>query len=128
MTGGPERPRVAVIGLDAAEPTLVEELMESGAMPALAGLRRRGAYCRLHSEPGWRAGRAWETFLTGQADYPSAAAFDPATYESVQLGSRRKRPFYAVEPALNVLALDVPYMSLWYPAPGRVRYSGYRYR
>jgi len=118
MTSVPGKPRVAVIGLDGAEPTLVEELMESGAMPALARLRQRGAYCRLLSEPGWQAGRVWESFLTGEADFPSAALFDPATYESFQLGSRHKRPFYMVDPPLNLLALDVPYMSLQYPAPG----------
>ncbi len=109
---------VAVIGLDGAEPELVEELMASGAMPHLARLRERSASCRLYSEANWRSGRVWETFLTGVADFPSAALFDPETYESAQLGARRKPPFYARVPDLRVLALDVPYQSLWYDVPG----------
>ncbi len=60
----------------------------------------------------------WETLLTGEADFPSASLFDPATYSNDQLGSRKKPPFYAQIPQLNLLALDVPYMSLWYDVPG----------
>ena len=110
--------RVAVIGLDAAEPQLVEEMVAGGELPNLARLQASGAQCRLRSESTWRSGRVWETFLTGQADFPSAAIFDPATYETTQLGSRRKEPFYARIPNLKLLAIDVPYMSLWYDVPG----------
>jgi predicted AlkP superfamily phosphohydrolase/phosphomutase len=110
--------RVAVIGLDAAEPQLVDQMMAAGELPTLSRLKRSGGTCRLHSEATWRSGRVWETLLTGAADFPSAALFDPATYESYQLGSRRKPPFYANIPGLNLLAIDVPYMSLWYDTAG----------
>ncbi len=110
--------RVAVIGLDAVEPHLVDQMIAGGELPTLARLQASGARCRLHSESTWRSGRVWETFLTGQADFPSAAVFDPATYETTQLGSRRKEPFYARIPDLKLLAIDVPYMSLWYDTPG----------
>lgn len=110
--------RLAVIGLDAVEVDHVERMLAQGLLPTLASLRARGTWCRLQSEATWRAGRVWETFLCGNADFPSATRFDPATYESWQVGSRRKTPFYARIPGLKVLALDVPYMSLWYGVPG----------
>ncbi len=110
--------RVAVIGLDAAEPELIEQMIAAGELPTLARLQHSGARCRLASEATWRSGRVWETMLTGQADFPSAALFDPATYSSYQVGSRKKPPFYTKIPDLNLLALDVPYMSLWYDMPG----------
>jgi predicted AlkP superfamily phosphohydrolase/phosphomutase len=110
--------RLAVIGLDAAEPLLVDRLIAQGELPTLARLKRSGARCRLHSEATWRAGRVWETLLTGTADNPSANFFDRQRYISWQIGSRKKTPFYADVPGLNVLAIDVPYMSLWYDVPG----------
>ncbi len=110
--------RVAVIGLDAAERTLIEDLIGRGDLPNLARIRARSARCELESEATWRSGRVWETFLTGVADWPSAIVFDPATYDTYQLGARRKRPFYATDPPLSVLALDVPYMSLWHQVDG----------
>ncbi|MDX1944600.1 MAG: alkaline phosphatase family protein [Pirellulaceae bacterium] len=110
--------RVAMIGLDAAEPELIERMMAAGQLPTLARLKQRSAHCRLHSEATWRSGRVWETFLTGEADFASAALFEPATYASFQLGSRKKAPFYAQVPRAKLVALDVPYLSLWHDTPG----------
>ena len=110
--------RLAVIGLDAVEPRLVDRLIGEGKLPTLARLSRSGAHCRLHSESTWRSGRVWETLLTGTADFPSANFFDKHEYRSWQIGSRKKTPFYALMANLNVLAIDVPYMSLWYDMPG----------
>ena len=110
--------RLAVIGLDAAEPEFLERLIAEGRLPTLARLRQASARCNLHSEATWRAGRVWETLLSGTADFPSANVFDTREYRSWQLGARKKTPFYADMPGLNVLAIDVPYMSLWYDVPG----------
>lgn len=110
--------RLAVIGLDAAEPQFLERLIADGRLPTLARLRRQSARCYLHSEATWRAGRVWETLLTGTADFPSANLFDTREYRSWQLGARKKTPFYADIPGTSVLAIDVPYMSLWYDVPG----------
>ena len=110
--------RVAVIGIDAAEWGLLERLMGEGEMPNLARLAERGATCTLRSESTWRSGRVWETLLTGVADFPSAALFEPESYSSWLVGARRRRPFYLDVPNARVLALDVPYMSLSYEVPG----------
>ena len=49
--------RVAVIGLDAAEPHLIERMIADGELPTLARLRQAGARCELTSEATWRSGR-----------------------------------------------------------------------
>ena len=58
-------PPVLMIGLDAAEPELIERWMGDGTLPSLAGLRARGSYRRLASSAAWLAGSPWPTFYTG---------------------------------------------------------------
>ena len=54
-----------MIGLDAAEPRLIERWTDDGSLPALARLRREGAYGRLSSSADWLVGSPWPTFYTG---------------------------------------------------------------
>jgi predicted AlkP superfamily phosphohydrolase/phosphomutase len=56
-----------MIGLDAAEPRLVERWMDDGTLPNLRRLRERGAYGRLASSAEYLAGSPWPTFYTGQS-------------------------------------------------------------
>lgn len=56
---------VIAIGLDAAEPTLVERLVEQGVLKNLAMLRQQGGYGRLKNFSSYRAETPWTTFLTG---------------------------------------------------------------
>ena len=62
---GPAAP-VMMIGLDAAELTLVERLCDEGKLPTLAGLRRHGCFGSLESEATILAGGVWPTFYTGK--------------------------------------------------------------
>jgi predicted AlkP superfamily phosphohydrolase/phosphomutase len=117
-SAGPAPSRVAVIGLDAAEWSYLESLMSRGDMPNLARLRDRSAVATLGSEWTWRAGRVWETFLVGRADRPSAIVFDPATYRTFLPGARLDPPFYADQPDLRLVALDVPYLTLAHDVAG----------
>lgn len=110
--------RLAMIGLDSAEITFVNKLIAAGELPTLGRLKYGGARATLRAESAWRNGRVWETVLTGHPVLSSAALFDPDNYSCHQLGSRKIEPFYTRMPNLNVLALDVPYMSLWYDVPG----------
>jgi predicted AlkP superfamily phosphohydrolase/phosphomutase len=57
--------RVLLLGLDAAEPRLIEEGIAAGWLPNLRVLRARGAYGRLASSARWLAGSPWPTFYTG---------------------------------------------------------------
>src|SRR5262245_23554134 len=58
--------RVLMIGLDAAEPSLVERWIDDGSLPALRELRRAGTYGRLRSTADWLVGSPWASFYTGQ--------------------------------------------------------------
>jgi predicted AlkP superfamily phosphohydrolase/phosphomutase len=56
---------VLMIGLDAAESSLVEQWMNDGSLPNLKWLRDRGAYGRLASTADWLSSSPWPTFYTG---------------------------------------------------------------
>jgi predicted AlkP superfamily phosphohydrolase/phosphomutase len=56
---------VMMIGLDAAELTLVERLCDDGKLPTLAGLKRHGCFASLEAEATIFAGAVWPTFYTG---------------------------------------------------------------
>jgi len=57
--------RFILIGLDGAEPSLVEQWMTEGRLPALARLRREGGYCPLASTMPPATFPAWTTCVTG---------------------------------------------------------------
>ncbi len=57
--------RVLMIGLDAAEPRLVEEWTSEGRLPNLGGLLARGSYGRLRPPDGCLIGPPWPSFYTG---------------------------------------------------------------
>jgi predicted AlkP superfamily phosphohydrolase/phosphomutase len=107
--------RVAAIGIDAAEWTLMEELFATGDLPHLAALRARSAVARLDDQLDYRTGLVWEHFLTGRGAAGNhrwaAVEFDPATYDVWQEGARGVVPFYAAEPPLRAVIFDVPYAT-----------------
>jgi predicted AlkP superfamily phosphohydrolase/phosphomutase len=110
-------PRVAVIGLDAAEWTLIEPLMASGELPHLARLRETAAFCRLR-QPTPLTEQPWASFLTGSPAPLTALRFDPDTCQSSEVGAPRVPPFYARLPGLRSIVVDVPRMTLAYPVDG----------
>src|SRR3989339_8778 len=57
--------KVIAIGLDAAEPSLIEKWMAEGYLKNLAALRSQGAYGTLSSSADWLVGSTWPTFYTG---------------------------------------------------------------
>jgi predicted AlkP superfamily phosphohydrolase/phosphomutase len=57
--------RVLMIGLDAAEVTLVTKWIEDGSLPNLRALRQRGAFGPLASSADWLSASPWPTFYTG---------------------------------------------------------------
>jgi len=56
--------RILFIGLDSAEPELLQRWMDSGAMPALAALRDRSAWGSAETPSGFGNGVAWPSFYT----------------------------------------------------------------
>lgn len=121
--------RVAAVGLDGAEWTLIERMLEDGELPHLSSLRGRSAVARLRDPADYRTGLVWEHFLTGKSAEGnrrwSAVEFDPGSYGAWQVGGRKIPPFYAqsgssdggTAPPIATIAFDVPYVSL----TGRVK-------
>jgi predicted AlkP superfamily phosphohydrolase/phosphomutase len=58
--------RVLAIGIDAAEATLVKQLIEQKEMPALASLLDDGQWLRVESPAHIGSGAVWPTFMTGE--------------------------------------------------------------
>ena len=56
---------IVAIGLDAADPVLLEEWLDAGHLPNLAKMRSDGGYGRLENIDHYKAETPWTTFLTG---------------------------------------------------------------
>lgn len=57
--------KVIVVGLDGLEPSIVEPMIEAGALPNLHRLRNAGGYARLGTTLPAQTPVAWSTFATG---------------------------------------------------------------
>ncbi|MBU1191689.1 MAG: alkaline phosphatase family protein [Gammaproteobacteria bacterium] len=57
---------VLMIGLDAAELSLVRQWMDAGLLPNLRALRERGAFGPMRSTARWLVGSPWQSFFTSQ--------------------------------------------------------------
>ena len=110
------RSRVLMIGLDAAEPRLVEQWMDEGSLPHLRSLRARGGYGRLASSADWLAGSPWPTFYTGRMP-PDHGLYHYLQWRADLMALVRPspdwlkvRPFWRdlSEAGRHVVAIDVP--------------------
>ena len=59
------KPKILVIGLDAATMDLVRPWADEGHLPALARLMREGSTSTLRSTPNMHSASAWTSILTG---------------------------------------------------------------
>jgi predicted AlkP superfamily phosphohydrolase/phosphomutase len=59
------KPKILVIGLDAATMDLVKPWAHLGYLPALASLMREGSHSTLRSTPNMHSASAWTSILTG---------------------------------------------------------------
>jgi len=86
--------RVLVIGLDAAEATLIERWAADGALPGFAELIARGSHCRLANSLETLPGAIWPEIESGRS-----CGKLPLYYHPVQLhtGEARMRPILAEE-------------------------------
>ena len=83
--------QVLLIGLDAAEPELIERWSRDGTLPNLASLLARGSYGRLHPPDGVLLGPPWPSFYTGKP------VSEHGLYESVVWRPDRMRETRATE-------------------------------
>jgi predicted AlkP superfamily phosphohydrolase/phosphomutase/tetratricopeptide (TPR) repeat protein len=79
--GSSLHPRVLLIGIDGADPRIVDRLIAAGKLPTIDRLRREGAYAPLRSREPLLSPLIWTTIGTGRApqdhgvlDFVEAAA------------------------------------------------------
>jgi predicted AlkP superfamily phosphohydrolase/phosphomutase len=106
---------VIAIGLDAAEPSLLEKWMSQGHLKNLRRLRDQGAYTRLKNLDYCSAETPWTTFLTGcspqTTGYWSPLKFREGTYAMETLAAydfSEYSPFYALGEDYRVAVFDMP--------------------
>lgn len=106
---------VIAIGLDAADPTLIEKWIAQGHLPNLSQLRSQGAYARLKTYEYYRAETPWTTFLTGfspqQTGYWAPLKIKPGTYQLEDIQAydfTEHQPFYALGDDYRVAVFDMP--------------------
>jgi predicted AlkP superfamily phosphohydrolase/phosphomutase len=109
---------VIAIGLDAADPVLLDRWMSQGRLENLAALRERGASCRLTTYDFCRAESSNTAFLTGcapmKSGHWSAFKFDAASYgvSEIPYDYQEYPPFYALGDDYRVAVFDMPQTAL----------------
>ncbi|MCA1992823.1 MAG: alkaline phosphatase family protein [Coleofasciculus sp. S288] len=106
---------VIAIGLDAADPILLETWMSQGHLQNLKRFREQGAYGRLTNIEYYKAETPWTTFLTGclpqKTGYWSPVKFHEGTYDVEQIEAydfTGYSPFYALGDDYRVAVFDMP--------------------
>lgn len=110
---------VIAIGLDAADPSLIENWMSQGHLKNLKQLCDRGLYTRLKTFNYYRAETPWTTFLTGcspqKTGYWAPVKFHEGTYEAEEIEAydfSEYDPFYALGDDYQVAVFDMPQSTL----------------
>ncbi len=110
--------KVLIIGLDAADPSLVQRWANDGTLPAMRGLMHTTMWGAVENPHGVAAGSAWPTFATGllpgrHGQFDGTKRFDPATYRTRRLTpTELKDTFWKrlSDAGRKVAVIDVPYM------------------
>lgn len=108
---------VVALGLDAADPVLLERYMAAGHLPVLSRLRQEGAYARLTTFEYCRAEASNTTFLTGcspaKHGYWSPFRFKTDyTVETTPYEFADYQPFYGLGSDFRVAVFDLPQSRL----------------
>jgi predicted AlkP superfamily phosphohydrolase/phosphomutase len=115
------KPRLLVLGIDAADPLLVERWTADGTMPNLARLMREGLSGRSGGLEGFCVGSTWPSFYTGVSPaghgHHSLVQLRPGSYDyyEVTAGDVTKAPPFwehLGEQGRRVAILDVPLTRL----------------
>ena len=113
------RKPVVAIGMDAAEPSLLEDWMSQGYLKNLSRLREQGVYGRLQNFDDSNVETAWTTFATGcspqKTGFWAHMGFREGTYETETRAAydfKEYPAFYALGENYRVAAFDVPQVRL----------------
>ena len=114
---------VLMIGLDAAESTLIQRWMAQGLLPNLSGLMERGGWTTLRPAPDWMVGSLWPSFYTSST-IDRFGMYHYLVWRPDRMATERPNPEWMPlepfwrhleAPGRRVIALDVP---LCYPPRG----------
>ena len=75
--------KLLVIGIDAAEASLLDAWSETGYLPTLRSLREAGLCCRIENPPGIYTGAVWPSFFTAVSPGRHGRYF----YRQIEVGS-----------------------------------------
>ncbi|MGQ4649545.1 alkaline phosphatase family protein [Lyngbya aestuarii] len=110
---------VVAIGLDAADPVLLETWMSQGYLKNLQQIREQGAYGRLTNLNYYQAETPWTTFLTGclpqKIGYWTPLKLQEGSYDVAVIEAYdfiEYPPFYALGDDYRVAAFDLPQSTL----------------
>lgn len=113
-----KRPVIA-IGLDAADPVMLENWMSQGHLKNLRRLREQGAFTHLDTFDYYRAETPWTTFLTGcspeKTGYWAPVKLQEGTYNVEEVNAyafSEFPPFYALGEKYRVAVFDMPQSAL----------------
>ncbi len=114
------RPRTVLIALDALEITILEHLMESGALPNLARFARDTQRAVVRSDGQTLHGSIWPTFGTGSGPGHHGIYFWTQWMEEEMRYARNSHASLSVEPfwhrigesGVPLTVIDAPYMPL----------------
>ena len=114
-----QRPTVIAIGLDAADPELLETWLAEGKLPNLSRLRQQGGYGRLTNHEVYKAETPWTTFLSGclpeTTGYWTPLRYIEGSYRVEEIEAydfTAHPPFYALGDDYRVAIFDVPQTAL----------------
>ena len=117
---------IVAIGLDAADPKLIEQWMQQGHLPNISQISESGVYSRLHNSVNYQNGSAefssteplWVMMATGclpdKTGFWDTISYDADSYkvgcDAVYGGYdyQEYKPFYALNDSYKVAAFDVP--------------------
>ena len=117
---------IVAIGLDAADPKLIEKWMNEGHLPNISQINESGIYSRLHNSVNYHNGSAefssteplWVMMATGclpdKTGFWDTVTYEPETYkvgcDAIYGGYdyQEYKPFYALNEEYRVAAFDVP--------------------
>ena len=107
--------KILAIGLDSAEPSLIEKWIDEGHLKNLAALRLKGCYGRLASSAEWLSGSPWSTFYTG-TNPGKHGYYHYLQWRSEKMEHERPNPdWFSTTPfwrtlgnSCRVIAVDIP--------------------
>ena len=122
----PDSPRkLLLIGLDAAEASLIERWTDDGTLPTLRALRAGGTWGRLSTSARYLTGSPWPTFYTGRPPSDHGIYHDfqwrqeQMAFAAPGTGWLPVQPFWrAIDGDIQAVVHDVPMTPGIDPFPG----------